>query len=44
MSLRVTFSNSITFPFLHQYAKGAVRDIESVFPSVNYVAYRRVLS
>ena len=44
MSLRVTFSNSITFPLFDEYGKGAVRDTESVFPPINYVAYRRVLS
>ena len=44
MSLRVTLCNSITFPFFDEYGKGAARDVESVFPPVNYVAYRRVLS
>ena len=44
MSLIVTFSKSITFPFFDEYGKGAFRDVESVFPPVNYVAYRRVLS
>ena len=38
MSLKAAFSNSITFIVIHEYGKGAVRDIESVFWSVYHVA------
>ena len=44
MSLRVTFSNSITFPVFDEYGSDSFRDTESVFRPVSYVAYRRVLS
>ena len=44
MSLRVTFSNSITFPMFDEYGSDAFRDTESVFRPVSYVACRLVLS
>ena len=43
MSLRVTFSNSITFTLMNQYGKGAGIKFESVFRRVYDVAGPRVL-
>ena len=44
MSLRVIFSNSITFQVINQYGKDAGVNIESVFRPIYHVAYRGVLS
>ena len=44
MSLRVIFSNSITFTVINQYGKGAGVKIESVFRPVYHVACRGVPS
>ena len=38
MSLRVTFSNSITFTLINEYGEGAGVDTESVLRSVYHVA------
>ena len=43
MSLRVIFSNSITFTVINEYGKGAAVEIESVFRPVYHVACREVL-
>ena len=44
MSLRVIFSNTITFAVINQYSKGASVEIESVFRPFYNVACRGVLS
>ena len=44
MSLRTTFSNSITFKAINEYGKGAAVETESVFPPVYHVACGEVLS
>ena len=44
MSLRVIFSNSITFPVINQYGKGPGVKIESVFRPICHVVCRGVLS
>ena len=44
MSLKVTFSKSITFTLINEYDKGSAVDIESVFLPVFHVACRDVLS
>ena len=44
MSLKVTFSNSITFTLINEYDEGSAVGTESVFLAVFHVACRDVLS
>ena len=44
MSLRVTFSNSITYTVINEYGQGAGLKIESVIRPVDDVVCREVFS
>ena len=44
MSLRVTFSDSITFAVIKEYGKGAAIETESGFRPVYHVACQKILS
>ena len=44
VSLRVTFSNSITFTVIKEYGKGDGAETGSLFPPVYHVACRGVIS
>ena len=43
MSLRMTFSNSISYPLIDNYGKGVAVKIGTVFERVYHVACRRVM-